>query len=350
MVSPPPGAVAALPPACGNHPRREALVRCGDCARALCDECYRFRVDGRPTCARCAYEWSTRSARRASLAVSFVGICAGVLVFAERRYDVWSRSPVEVVLGGVAAVGIATAIALSGRGAQVTVENRDPEEPVAEALPQRGASGYRVNARRLLLAAAPRLSGRSTALVLLACLAASAVLLPASVHLPRWVEVELVLALWWVIVAGALTTLLYRGFRLRDDVVYFTPWDRPAAVKGDAPAAPAGKTGWSDRLSGGCSPGCDGCSGDGEGLLVMFALAVVLGLALGAAWVLVELALPLVFSLMYWLFMRAIGRVANDRHGCEGSLARALGWGLGWATLYVLPVALATWALHALRR
>ena len=46
MVSPPPGAVAALPPACGNHPRREALVRCGDCARALCDECYRFRVDG----------------------------------------------------------------------------------------------------------------------------------------------------------------------------------------------------------------------------------------------------------------------------------------------------------------
>lgn len=344
-MSPPPSTVAALPPPCGNHPRREALVRCGACARALCDECYRFRVDGRPTCARCAYESSTRSARRASLAVSFVGICAGVLVFAERRYDVWSRSPVEVVLGGIAASVITAAIALSGRGAQVTVDNRDPEEPVAEALPQRGASGYRVNARRLLQAAAPRLSGRSTALVLLACLAASAVLLPASVHLPRWVEVELVLALWWVIVAGALTTLLYRGFRLRDDVVYFTPWSRPAAVKGDAPAAPAGKTGcagWADGLS--------GCGGDGEGLLVMLALAVVLGLALGAAWVLVELALPLVFFLMYWLFMRAIGRVANDRHGCEGSLARALGWGLGWATLYVLPVALATWALHALRR
>ncbi|MDO9021122.1 MAG: B-box zinc finger protein [Deltaproteobacteria bacterium] len=346
-----PGDVAALPPACADHPRREALVRCGDCARALCDECYRFRVDGRPTCARCAYEWSTRSARRASLAVSFVGICAGALVFAERRYHVWSSSPVEVVLGALAAVGIATAIALSGRGAQVTVENRDPEEPVAEALPQRGASGYRVNARRLLLAAAPRLSGRSTALVLMACLAASAVLLPAAVRLPRWVEVELVLALWWVIVAGALTTLLYRGFRLRDDVVYFTPWGRPALVEhGPGVAARPRGSSWADRLPSGCDPGCDGCSGDGEGLLVMLALAVVLGLALGAAWVLVELALPLVFFLMYWLFMRAIGRVANDRHGCEGSLARALGWGLGWATLYVLPVALASWALHALRR
>mgnify|MGYP007037395642 FL=1 len=82
----------------------------------------------------------------------------------------------------------------------------------------------------------------------------------------------------------------------------------------------------------------------------MLALAIVLSLALGAAWVLVELALPLVFFLMYWLFMRAIGRVANDRHGCEGSLARSLGWGLGWATVYVAPIALVTWALHALRR
>jgi hypothetical protein len=319
-------------------------VRCGDCARALCDECYRFRVDGRPTCARCAYEWSTRASRRASLAVSFAGICAGGLAFAERRYGLWASSPVEVVLGVLAAAVIVVVIVVSGRSARVSVENRDPEEPVAEALPGAGASIYRVNARRLLLAAAPRVSGRTTALVLLACLAAAAVLLPASVHLPRWVEVELVLAVWWAIVAGALTALLYRGFRLRDDVVYFTPWNRPLAVKGDAPVDPAAKTGcgsWADGLS--------GCNGDGEGLIAVVALAVILGVALGAAWVLVELALPLVFFLMYWLFMRAIGRVANDRHGCDGSLARALGWGLGWATVYVAPVALATWALHALR-
>ena len=64
----------------------------------------------------------------------------------------------------------------------------------------------------------------------------------------------------------------------------------------------------------------------------------------------VELALPLVFFLMYGLFMRAIGRVANDRHGCEGALARSAGWGLGWATLYVAPIAALTWALHLLRR
>jgi hypothetical protein len=80
------------------------------------------------------------------------------------------------------------------------------------------------------------------------------------------------------------------------------------------------------------------------------AVALVLAVALGVAWVFVELAMPLAFLLSYWLFMRAIGRVANDRHGCEHDLAKALGWGALWATIYVLPVAALTWALHALHR
>jgi hypothetical protein len=64
----------------------------------------------------------------------------------------------------------------------------------------------------------------------------------------------------------------------------------------------------------------------------------------------VELVAPLTFFLTYWLFMRAIGRVANDRHGCEGDLSRSMGWGALWATAYVLPIAALTWALHALHR
>jgi hypothetical protein len=183
------------------------------------------------------------------------------------------------------------------------------------------------------------------------CFAASAVLLPATLRLPRWLEAELVLGLWWLIVMAVTTTLLYRGFRLRDDFVYFAPWDRPSApseASGEKLASSpkrGGKTGsWLD----GISP-LDGLA-DAEGCLVLLAGIVFAGLALGAAWVLVELALPVIFLFMYALFMKAIGRVANDKHDCQGALSRSLGWGAFWATVYVVPIALIAWLLHVAHR
>src|SRR6185436_19635838 len=127
--------------------------------------------------------------------------------------------------------------------------------------------------------------------------------------------------LWWLIVTLTLTTLLYRGFRLRDDYVYFLPWDRPAPHSETGKARqekkePSGGGGWSGCLDG-CSIG-DGCSGvDGEGCVGALVIGAALAVALGAAWVFVELAMPLVFFLMYWLLMRAIGRVAKDRHDAQ---------------------------------
>ncbi|MEZ4410316.1 MAG: hypothetical protein R3A52_28125 [Polyangiales bacterium] len=343
--------------ACRNHPDRSHVARCGECGFAMCDECWRFRVNERPGCARCAYEATTRRARRMSLAVYLAGASVAGLIVADRRYALWTTHPAEVLVGAGVAALLTAAIALSGVGTDPSVERREADEPAPEPSPV-AAPAYRASARRVLLAAAPKVSGRATALVMLACFAAAAVLLPASLRLPRWVEAEAVLLAWWAIVGVTLTALLYRGFRLRDDVVYFTPWNRPPADR-DNPGV-GNKLG--DALSGcgsgGCDPGCgdiggcgaSGCGELGEGLLVGAAVLVALAVAFGAAWVLVEVALPLVFFLMFALFMRAIGRVANDRHGCEGSLPRALGWGLGWATVYVAPVALATWALHALHR
>ena len=87
-----------------------------------------------------------------------------------------------------------------------------------------------------------------------------------------------------------------------------------------------------------------------SGCIGAIVVAIALAAAFGAAWVFVEVAMPLAFFLMYWLFMRAISSVANDRHGCAGDLGKALGWGALWATIYVLPIAALTWALHALHR
>jgi hypothetical protein len=310
----------------------------------LCDDCYRFRMNTRVACARCAYEASTRPARRLSLAVTFLGVSLGGGLYAARRWDLWLEHSLALVLGGAAAVVVAVLLARSGKAdEEPEVERRDPsEEPRVDAELGDVRGVYRGRARHLLMAAAPKVSARATAAVLLGCLAVTAVMLPAAARLPRWVETEIVLGAWWLIVAATLTILLYRGFRLRDDFVYFAPWDRPAE-----PAEATATT----KEGSGSTFGLDGCSGlDAEGCAAAAVITVALAAAFGVAWVLVEFALPVVFLLMYGLFMRAIGRVANDRHGCEGDLAKALRWGALWSTVYVLPLALINALLHALRR
>ena len=61
-----------------------------------------------------------------------------------------------------------------------------------------------------------RVSGTITALWLVACLVLTAVLIPAVLRLPRWVEFEIVLGVWWVVWFAALTWFLFRGLRVTD--------------------------------------------------------------------------------------------------------------------------------------
>ena len=51
-------------------------------------------------------------------------------------------------------------------------------------------------AKRLRL---PRLSGKASAAWLIVCFGLTALLIPMVLRLPRWVEFELVLALWWAV-------------------------------------------------------------------------------------------------------------------------------------------------------
>ena len=80
--------------------------------------------------------------------------------------------------------------------------------------------------------------------------------------------------------------------------------------------------------------------------LFIAVVAALAAFALAAAWWLVELAFPAVFFLLYWLVVKAIARVANDRHGCEGDIGRSIAWGALWAALYTLPIAAVVWAVH----
>jgi hypothetical protein len=79
--------------------------------------------------------------------------------------------------------------------------------------------------------------------------------------------------------------------------------------------------------------------------------SVVVGILVAAAfaaWVLVELLLPALFLGVYYFTLKAVGRVARDRHDCQGNLARSVGWGSLWAALYVFPVGLLVWGVHFL--
>jgi len=316
----------------------------------MCNECWRFRLDDAPACARCSFELATRPQRRVSLAVAFVTVVFAGLIVAIRRFDLWRSQPFAVGLAAVAAVIVGVLIARSARDAKgAKVENRDPDDqPTVVEVVDDGANPYRAGVRRVLLAAAPKVSGSLTALVVTLSLVASAVLLPVAMHLPRWIETEVVLGVWWAVVATMLAVMLHRGFRLRDDYIYFLPWNRPT---GGEEAKEPGKSG-SKSSNWGCGS-IDGCSVgdiDGEGAAIVLAVGAALLLGFGAAWVLVEIALPLVFFLMYGLMMRAIRRASRDTKGCEGDLAKSIGWGALWATIYLCPLALVTWLLHVARK
>jgi hypothetical protein len=175
-------------------------------------------------------------------------------------------------------------------------------------------------------------------------------LVPVTLHLPRWVETEIVLASWWAIAVVALTVVLYRGARLADDYVYRAPWDRPTEPVEDAPA-PAKRSSSSSRAVGSALEWADpsGCV-DAEGCIGALVGLVLAAAAFAAAWLFVELVAPVVFLLFYGLMARAIARATRDTHECRGNVGRAASWGTLWASTYMAPFAVVVWLLHAVMR
>jgi hypothetical protein len=200
----------------------------------MCGTCLRFSINERPACVRCAYEASTRPQRRLSLAVVFPSFAAGAGFWLVRRYDLWPDQAASLAFAAVVVLliaGLVGSTARSARGKEVRYREEEEEPQYVEDPMQGAGNPYRAGARRVLLAVSPRVSGKLTALVVLASLVGASILVPASVRLPRWIEAEMVLGLWWLVMAVTLVVLLYRGFRLNDDLVVFMPWDRPQASK-----------------------------------------------------------------------------------------------------------------------
>jgi hypothetical protein len=176
----------------------------------------------------------------------------------------------------------------------------------------------------------PRLSGKASALCLVAFFALTALLIPAVLRLPRWIDFEVVLALWWAAWSVILTWLLYTGRRVSDDHQLGKPrrWFRAELPSLD----------WLGVLL-----GSSWAVGD-----CLFACIVLI--LLGLVWLLIEVAVPALVFLLYLVTAGMVAQVVNDRHRCAGRLGRALGRGLLWATVYTAPLAATVWYVHYVHR
>lgn len=295
---------------------------------AMCDECWSWLHDSLPVCERCVAELRSGPPSRWPFAAAF-GAFALAIAFVGLRLD---KTSLELWIP-IAVIGVICALVIgftspTKDGPEPNIVGRTADDaPTPEAL-QRAAHPYRARIARVTRRALP-LSGKSTALLLSLALVVSAVLVPVSLRLPRWIELELVLAAWWLAVCALLVVLLYRGFRLVDDHQF-----RIRAFGNST----TNERDWSS-LS-----GCGDASGCIEGVVVVVALLI----AAAAAWLLVEIVVPVVFLLVYYFTVKAIGRVARDRHECQGNLARSLGWGAAFASVCVAPIAFLVWVVQTI--
>lgn len=324
---------------CADHPTSPPCARCTLCSRALCDLCFEFTTGGRPTCLRCAYEAGTRRERRITMPIAVVGLGVGALYFAWQRQLLHELTHVGLLAVGVVLIAAAVAYFIGG-SLEVVRRDREAEASIVEVP---APHPFRQRARNVAVRLAPRVSGTLTALAVAVPFVVAAILFPKLMKLQAWVEAEVVLAVWWLVFASVLAVLLYRGYRLKDDYLFVEPWKRFGGSSGGR-----GKTG--SGISRGCESlsGCDGCGGglDSEGVLVVVLAAVAVAVLLGGAWVLAELALPIVLFAGYATITRALTRVAHDRHGCKGDLLKAGAWGGLWSALYLAPFSLLVALLH----
>src|SRR5262249_45818826 len=117
----------------------------------------------------------------------------------------------------------------------------------------------------------PRVSGKFAAAGLAIGFVLSAALVPMALHLPVWIDAEIVLTIWWAVWFAVLSRFLYTGTRVTDD----HRWSSPRAwVKSDA-------------VSSDVTQGCIWLPIESEGCLIALALVALVF----AAWFLIEVAI-----------------------------------------------------------
>ncbi len=191
---------------CDAHPKRPSVSACRSCGRELCAPCAETRVDGLPWCSACVTLLDKPTHVLGYLGAASVGI---VCVIALHRVF-----PLGGLVGCAFAVGTVLAAAVFS---YLRAERRRKGRHIHRATTTPSGPPYRPTSRRLSAVLAPAVSGRLTALTVGCAMALTAAAVPTLLRLPRWVELEIIVAGWWAIWMVTYTFLLFHGFRIADE-------------------------------------------------------------------------------------------------------------------------------------
>jgi hypothetical protein len=194
----------------------------------------------------------------------------------------------------------------------------------------------RVERRRRLVQAVrlPLVSGKAMAAALVLCFAMTGLLVPIVLRKDPWIDAEFVVGSWWLIWIITLAAMLYQGHRVTDD-----------HQLGEARSWNLGKifSGW---YSSGDVVDVSTVSLDSEACAIGCLIIVLLPVLVAAVWFVVEIGIPALLFVAYFLIRGQLAHVINDRHHCRGNLLRSIAWGALWATIYTAPLAGLVWLIH----
>lgn len=179
----------------------------------MCATCWEVTVDDAAVCAPCV----PLLTRAVPLEVPLLGAAVVLLVLVRVAWLVgadnvwvWSGAAFLAILTGVAAWRLTAKANQRRRAREVAPRPRSAGLAVA-GHPYRGALVR--SARRL----APPVSGAMAVFVVASALLVTAFAIPAALRLPRWLELELIVAAWWLVWTVTFSVLLYRGWRVARD-------------------------------------------------------------------------------------------------------------------------------------
>jgi hypothetical protein len=266
------------------------------------------------------------SPRGRRIAFGLVVILVGTLLLSPLIiYGVSGEPFALVVVTELVLLAVGIGIAVSDPPAEAFVQPVPADPSPLAGLESSTYRGPIPPARRL--EPITKASAKRLTIGVLAALVFTGAAIPFAVHLPRWIEVELVIGLWWAMWSVVLAVVAYRGAQVDDDHV---PGGGPIVdmSPSDAPLKP--KWSWLEGLA------------DPEGCLIL----LVVGVAILGAWLVVELVVPAVFLLAYRGVMLALAKAhaANSR----GDALRSTLSGVSWAALHTAPLAVLVAIVHAL--